>query len=33
LAPERCLPVSQLTVKEALEKLKDSSQVKPHAPS
>ncbi len=33
LAPERCLPGSQLMVQEALEKLKDSSQVKPHAPS
>ena len=33
LAPERRLPVSQMTVQEALEQVKDSSQVKPHAPS
>ena len=33
LASERCLPVSQLLVQEALEQVKDDSQVKPHAPS
>jgi 2-amino-4-hydroxy-6-hydroxymethyldihydropteridine diphosphokinase len=33
LAPEKCLPVSQLMIQEALEQVKDSSQVKPHAPS
>jgi 2-amino-4-hydroxy-6-hydroxymethyldihydropteridine diphosphokinase len=33
LAPERCLPVSQRTVLEALELVKDSAQVKPYASS
>ncbi len=33
LAPERCLPASQMTVLEALEQVKDSAQVKPHAPA
>lgn len=28
LAPERCLPVSQLTVQEALEQVKDSTEVR-----
>lgn len=33
LAPERCLPVSQKTVLEALEQVADKAQVKLHAPS
>jgi 2-amino-4-hydroxy-6-hydroxymethyldihydropteridine diphosphokinase len=33
LAPERVIPVSQRTVREALDKVKDASQVKPHAPT
>jgi 2-amino-4-hydroxy-6-hydroxymethyldihydropteridine diphosphokinase len=31
LAPERCIPVSQRTVLEALEQVIDKAQVKPHA--
>ena len=33
LAPEKWIPVSDLSVLEALEQLKDSTQVKPHASS
>lgn len=33
LAPERCIPVSQRTVLEALKQVSDKAQVKPHASS
>ena len=33
LTPERVIPVSQHTVQEALDQVKDASQVKPYAPS
>ena len=33
LAPDKRLPLSRETIREALEKVKDFSQVKPHAPA